>query len=222
MSEVKAEPSAAPAGIASAAVTSFKSGDVPEIELPTGNSSVPTTTLSQSIPANSDQPNKGSQAGLKTEGLTSIKLGDGDLLYADTWLADAEQWFKRLKNEIPWSPERVKMYGKPLVLKRETCNYGDDYDYNVNAKPAVEWDGPVLELKRMLEEATGRVFTQCACNLYPDGETGIGLHHDKRHPCIVGVDQLRRCAHYSCFAPATFSSFMAFAQRPDGMKRLTL
>jgi hypothetical protein len=24
-----------------------------------------------------------------------------------------------------------------------------------------------------------------------------------------------------CFAPATFSSFMAFAQRPDGMRRLT-
>jgi alkylated DNA repair dioxygenase AlkB len=123
--------------------------------------------------------------GLNIESLTSIKLGDGELLYAETWLPDAENWFERLKNEVPWSPETVKMYGKPLVLKHETCNYGEDYDYNINAKPAIEWSGPVLELKKMLEEATGRVFTQCACNLYPDGETGIGLHHDKRHPLLV-------------------------------------
>jgi len=144
-----------------------------------------TTTESQSIAATSDQSNKSPQSGLKIEGLTSIKLGDGELLYAEAWLPDAEQWFVRLKKEVLWSPEEVKMYGKPLVLRRETCNYGEDYDYNVNAKPAVEWDGPVLELKKMLEEATGRVFTQCACNLYPDGETGIGLHHDKRHPLLV-------------------------------------
>jgi alkylated DNA repair dioxygenase AlkB len=143
------------------------------------------TTRSQSIPATPDQPNKPSQAGLNIEGLTSIRLGDAELLYVERWLPDSEQWFEHLKSEVPWSPESVKMYGKPLVLKRETCNFGEDYDYNVNAKPAIEWDGPVLELKKMLEDATGRVFTQCACNLYPDGETGIGLHHDKRHPLLV-------------------------------------
>jgi alkylated DNA repair dioxygenase AlkB len=185
MSEIEAKKSAAPAGTASAAVTSPESGDVPKIELRTGNSPVATPPLSQSIPATSDQPNKASQAGLKIEGLTSIKLGDGELFYAETWLPNADNWFERLKNEVPWSPETVKMYGKPLVLKRETCNYGEDYDNNVNAKPAIEWAGPVLELKKMLEEASGRVFTQWACNLYPDGETGIGLHHDKRHPLWV-------------------------------------
>ncbi len=122
---------------------------------------------------------------MQIEGMTSIKLGSSELLYAESWLANADQWFERLKNEVPWSAETVRMYGKPLVLRRETCNYGDDYDYNANAKPAIEWGGPVLELKSMLERLTGRAFTQCACNLYPDGETGIGLHHDKRHPLLV-------------------------------------
>jgi alkylated DNA repair dioxygenase AlkB len=144
-----------------------------------------TATTSQSSTATSDQPNKPFEAGFKIQGSTSLKLGGGELLYAETWLLDPEQWFERLKNEVPWSPENVKMYGKPLVLRREICNYGDDYDYNVSAKPAIAWDGPVLELKRMLEQLTGHVFTQCACNLYPDGETGIGLHHDKRHPLLV-------------------------------------
>jgi alkylated DNA repair dioxygenase AlkB len=144
-----------------------------------------TITKSQSISATPDQPEKTLPDEIKIEGMTSIKLGDSHLLYAEKWLSDADQWFERLKNEVLWSPETVMMYGKPLVLERQTCNFGDDYDYNVNAKPAVEWGGPVLELKKMLEEFTGRVFTQCACNLYPDGETGIGLHHDKRHPSLV-------------------------------------
>lgn len=143
------------------------------------------TAQSQTTTAAPDQPENSSQHGMKIEGMASIKLGNSELLYGKSWLRDAEQWFERLKNEVPWSPERVMMYGKPLVLKRETCNYGNDYDYNKLAKPAVPWGGPVLELKKMLEEATGRVFSQCACNVYPDGETGIGLHHDKRHPSLV-------------------------------------
>jgi alkylated DNA repair dioxygenase AlkB len=117
--------------------------------------------------------------------MTSTKLGDSELLYAESWLPNADGWFDRLRNDVPWSAERVMMYGKDLVLRREICNYGADYDYNPKAKPAVEWGGPVAELKTMLETFTGRVFTQCACNLYPDGETGIGLHHDKRHPLLV-------------------------------------
>src|SRR5208282_1612417 len=98
MSEIEAKKSAAPAGTPSAAVTSPESGDVPKIELRT-------------IPATPDQPKKPSQSGLKIEGLTSIKLGDGELLYAETWLPDADQWFELLKTEVPWSPETVKMYG---------------------------------------------------------------------------------------------------------------
>jgi hypothetical protein len=65
------------------------------------------TTQSQSIAATPDQPKKPSQAGLKIEGMTSIKLGNSELLYAESWLPDADQWFERLKSEVPWSPQRV-------------------------------------------------------------------------------------------------------------------
>jgi alkylated DNA repair dioxygenase AlkB len=119
------------------------------------------------------------------ESMTIIPLGNSELRYEDYWLLDAERWYNRLRTEMPWSPEKIKMYGRPLVLKRETVNYGDDYDYNPDAKPAVAWSGPALELKELLEEFTGRVFTQCACNYYPDGATGIGLHHDKKHPKLI-------------------------------------
>jgi alkylated DNA repair dioxygenase AlkB len=132
-----------------------------------------------------DQAENGPQTELQIEGTTSIKIGNGELLYAESWLPDSDQWFERLKTQVPWSPEQVLMFGKPMVLARQTCNFGADYDYNPNAKPAVGWAGPVLELKKMLEKASGRIFTQCACNLYPSGETGIGLHHDKRHPLLI-------------------------------------
>ena len=135
--------------------------------------------------AMSEQSENSLPGRMNIAGGTSIKLGNSEVLYLESLLPDADKWFLRLRDEVPWSPETVKMYGRPLVLRRETCNYGDDYDYNVNAKPAIEWAGPVLDLKKILEELTGRVFTQCACNLYPDGETGIGLHHDKRHPLLV-------------------------------------
>jgi alkylated DNA repair dioxygenase AlkB len=143
-----------------------------------------TATKSQPISA-SDQFENSVPFQASIEGMISTKLGVSDLKYAESWLSDADEWFARLRDEIPWTAETVKMYGKSLVLRRETCNYGENYDYNVNAKPAIGWGGPVLELKKILEKFTGRVFTQCACNLYPDGETGIGLHHDKRHPLLV-------------------------------------
>jgi hypothetical protein len=113
-----------------------------------------------------------------------IHLGDGQILYNANWRPEADQRLERLKT-IPWSPESIILYGKRLTLERQTVNYGSDYDYNKLAKTAIEFDGPVLELKHLLEAATGRVFGQCACNYYPRGEIGIGLHHDKRHPLLI-------------------------------------
>jgi alkylated DNA repair dioxygenase AlkB len=149
------------------------------------SSAINTEYPAKSVAVAPDQPEDSLRARMNIEDMTSIKLGVSELKYGESWQPDADLWFVRLRDEIPWSPETVKMYGKSLVLRRETCNYGEDYDYNVNAKPAVGWGGPVLELKNILEKFTGRVFTQCACNLYPDGDTGIGLHHDKRHPLLV-------------------------------------
>lgn len=128
-----------------------------------------------------------SPLGIEIEGMTRIKLGNGEIAYLESCVPDHDLWLSRLMNEVPWSPERVMLYGKERVLRRQTCNYGDDYDYNKLAKPAIPLAGPVLELTMMLNERTGRVFTQVALNLYPDGETGIGLHHDKRHPLTVAA-----------------------------------
>ena len=115
-----------------------------------------------------------------------IPVGDLFVLYVEHWLPDPEGWWSRLK-DLAWSAEEVKMYGKALKLKRQTANYGDNYGYNPNAKPGLPWpdSGPVMDIKKMLEEVTGKAFTQCACNLYEDGKIVIGAHHDKRNPSLI-------------------------------------
>ncbi len=115
-----------------------------------------------------------------------IKLGNGELTYVENFATEPE-WFERLMKELPWTPEKVKIRGKDRILRRQTVNYGADYHYNPRAKAAIPFGpGPVLELKQRLEALTGgEVYSQCACNLYPDGKTGIGVHHDKEHPILI-------------------------------------
>jgi alkylated DNA repair dioxygenase AlkB len=138
-------------------------------------------------PVNSEQENDvHSSHGLPSIAASEvIKVGESAVLYLPAFVPDPEGWYERLAG-MPWSPEEIMMYGKNLTLKRQTINYGDGYDYNPNAKVALPWsDGPVLQLKKLLETATSRTVTQCACNLYPDGGTVIGVHHDKRNPILI-------------------------------------
>jgi alkylated DNA repair dioxygenase AlkB len=105
-------------------------------------------------------------------------LGEGEVIYIPNWLENPDQ-FLGMEN-YDFSPEKVKMYGRSLVLERQTANHGLDYGYNADAKPSTEWSDPALEIKKRLEEATKHIFTQCANNYYPDGRIGIGMHTDKR------------------------------------------
>jgi alkylated DNA repair dioxygenase AlkB len=113
-----------------------------------------------------------------------IAVGDRAVYYVEHWLPDPEAWFEEL-DKLPWSPERVKMYGKDVTCARETIHYGDPYDFNPLSKAPLPWDGPVDRLRRLLDAAIGRSFTQCAMNYYGDGSIVINPHHDKKDPLVV-------------------------------------
>lgn len=123
---------------------------------------------------------------LQIPGSQIITVGDSAVLYIEHWLPDPEGWYARCK-DIAFSPEELQMFGKPLTLERQTANYGNFYDYNPKAKPAMPWpaSGPIADIRKMLEEATGVSFTQCACNLYQHGGVKIGAHQDKRNPSLI-------------------------------------
>src|SRR5580704_13197259 len=94
-------------------------------------------------------------------------LGEGEVVYISNWLENPDR-FLGMEN-YDFTPEKVKMYGRSLTLERQTANHGLPYTYNVDAKPPTDWSVPALEIKRLLEAATGHVFRQCANNFYPDG-----------------------------------------------------
>jgi alkylated DNA repair dioxygenase AlkB len=66
---------------------------------------------------------------------------------------------------------------------------GSGYGYKPATKTPLPWDdpvlAPVLELKQISESATGEKFSQALCNLYADGEVGIGGHHDALNPLMI-------------------------------------
>jgi alkylated DNA repair dioxygenase AlkB len=106
------------------------------------------------------------------------KLGEGEVIYIPDWLENPDLFLGM--ESYGFTPEKVKMYGRSLVLTRQTANHGLPYTYNVDAKPPTDWTQPALEIKKRLEAmATGHVFQQCANNYYPDGTINIGLHVDK-------------------------------------------
>jgi alkylated DNA repair dioxygenase AlkB len=135
-------------------------------------------------PANSDTSVHGSHGLPFIRNAEIIPVGESAVLYIANLCPDPEGWMEQLLT-LPWSPERLKMYGKQLELKRETIHYGVAYDFNPESKPPLQWDDKVLILRDLLTETTGIEHEQCACNLYPDGMTNIGCHHDKQHPVSV-------------------------------------
>jgi alkylated DNA repair dioxygenase AlkB len=99
--------------------------------------------------------------------------------------SEATKWFERLFRETPWTAEVVTMLGKQHVLRRQTAQFGRDYDYNPTAQAAREWTPLMLELKALVEEATRTSFDSALCNLYPDGAARIGWHSDAGHPELI-------------------------------------
>lgn len=115
-----------------------------------------------------------------------IEVGDQAVYYVEHWLPDPEAWFEEL-DKLPWSPERVKMFGKDITCARETIHYGEPYAFNPLSKPPFPWADapPVDRLRQLANASTGRNFSQAALNYYHDGSVIISPHHDKKNPLVV-------------------------------------
>lgn len=94
---------------------------------------------------------------------------------------DDSKLYKKLKREIPWSNEVVRMRGKTFKLTRKTYSEGDDdmeYHYAGTVKKANEWTPTILKIKEEVENITGDTYNFVLCNYYRDGNVKIGWHSD--------------------------------------------
>lgn len=120
-------------------------------------------------------------------------LGDSDkkiLLNDDGKVIIYESFFTRLESddilkvlldEIDWSQEYIKIYGKSIPIPRLTAWYGDEdkpYTYSGIAMSSKAWHPLLLDIKNRIESVSDRIFNSVLLNYYRDGNDSVSWHSD--------------------------------------------
>jgi alkylated DNA repair dioxygenase AlkB len=90
-------------------------------------------------------------------------------------------FYDTLFNQIPWENDQAIIFGKHYVTKRKVAWFGDKeyhYKYSGISKQAHIWTPELLQLKQVVEEASGATYNSCLLNLYHNGSEGMAWHSD--------------------------------------------
>jgi len=94
---------------------------------------------------------------------------------------EADEFFKKLLENISWKNDEAIIMGKRIVTKRKVAWYGDkafDYTYSKISRQALPWTETLLELKARVEQTANENFNSCLLNLYHSGDEGMAWHSD--------------------------------------------
>ena len=86
-----------------------------------------------------------------------------------------------LHSNIKWTNDKVKMYGKSLILKRRVAWYSDSgksYTYSGLKKDPLPFTSELKTIKAKVEKKTNVVFNSVLLNDYENGQVGMGWHSD--------------------------------------------
>lgn len=121
-------------------------------------------------------------SGMNTTAISLLPY-DGEAIYHPDFIQSLPHasWFDLLSQSLAWSPDTVKMFGKTLTLNRKSAWYGDvdaSYAYSGIRREPLPWTTELLMIKNTCEEASNTPFNSVLCNLYHDGNDGMGWHAD--------------------------------------------
>ncbi len=121
---------------------------------------------------------RGGPAALLDDGARGCRVTyEPDFLSA----TEGTRWFETLAREAPFVVEAPVIFGRPRPVRRQSCGYGEPgarYRYSGLERLATPWPEGFAPLLERLRERTGARFTFALCNLYPDGDAGLGWHAD--------------------------------------------
>ena len=86
-----------------------------------------------------------------------------------------------LHSNIKWTNDKVKMYGKSLILKRRVAWYADSgksYTYSGLKKDPLPFTSELKTIKAKVEKKTNVVFNSVLLNDYENGHISMGWHSD--------------------------------------------
>ncbi|NKI33454.1 alpha-ketoglutarate-dependent dioxygenase AlkB family protein [Croceivirga thetidis] len=112
-----------------------------------------------------------------------LQLPDAEIKYFPNFLdtKTADEYFRKLKSQISWQQDNIKVFGKIYQQPRLTALYGNNgrpYSYsNITMQPK-EFPKELNELLHLVEQKSGLNFTTCLLNLYRDGKDSNGWHAD--------------------------------------------
>ncbi|GGB81362.1 alpha-ketoglutarate-dependent dioxygenase AlkB family protein [Dyadobacter sediminis] len=101
----------------------------------------------------------------------------------------------QLAEEVPWTQQTIRMYGKQLLTPRLTAWYGDKgkaYRFSGSTFEPLPWTAELSNLKEKIAEFTGLNFNSVLLNYYRNGNDSVAWHSDNEeelgnNPCIVSV-----------------------------------
>ena len=95
--------------------------------------------------------------------------------------AQANHYLGQLLRDIAWRNDEAVIFGRHIITKRKVAWYGDQsysYTYSGKTRDALPWTTGLLELRKIVERLTGRMYNSCLLNLYHTGEEGMAWHSD--------------------------------------------
>lgn len=137
------------------------------------------------------------QVGLFSNSSENLLPFDGESRYFPDffWKDEADQFFTKLKNQIEWKQEPIKIFGKEIMQPRLTALYGNSgkpYGYSGIIMQPLVWTDFLFEIKNRVEEKSNTNFTHVLLNYYRDGKDSMGWHRDNEavlgpNPTIASV-----------------------------------
>lgn len=104
--------------------------------------------------------------------------------------AEADALLAALLEGAPFVAEAPVMFGRAVAVRRRSCSYGEPgtrYRYAGVERAATPWPEAMAPLVARLRAHVGARFDYVLCNLYPDGDAGLGWHSDDEDDLAAGA-----------------------------------
>lgn len=112
---------------------------------------------------------------------TNLLPYDGELHHYPNFFQKDLSDIEKLKKELEWRNDKIKMFGKEYSQKREVAWCGDvgvRYVYSGIELISKGWEKETGLINDKIRKDFGAILNSCLINLYKDGEDYMSYHSD--------------------------------------------